>query len=213
VADPAAPPDTAGSIAAGMQGRLADAAGPAASPVPGLDGVSGFGAILEHMLPVTDGGDLVREPDIAALDEVPALARTAEQGRGRAVTFGALAVLVALAGTLLVVGGARADDAVLLVQGAPDRHRVTTAVVQTTTVALAGSVLGAAVGLGVPALAIHLYNRRLRDPRTLDVPFVLPPAVILVLVALPVVAAVLAAAVVAGRGRPTPRLLADAARG
>jgi hypothetical protein len=213
VADPTAPPDTAAAIAAGVRDRLADPADQETAPVSALDSLSDFGAILEQALPVAGGDDLVREPDIAPLDEVPALARTAEQGQGRAVTFGALAVLVALAGTLLVVGGARSDDAVLLVQGAPDRHRVTTAVVQTATVALAGTLLGAVVGLGVPALAIRLYNGRSRDARTLDIPFVVPPALVVVLLALPVVAAVLAAAVVAGRGRPTPQLLADAARG
>ena len=213
VAGRGAAPDTAWSIADRVRSRLADTADPSTSKVSGLDGTSTFVAFLEHAAPVSGGGDLVREVDIAPLDRVPALARTAEQGRGRAVTFGALAVLVALAGTLLVAGGARSDDAVLLVQGAADRHRVTTAVVQTTTVALGGTLLGTVVGLGVPALAIRLYNGRERDVRTLDIPFVVPPALVVLLVAIPVVAAVLAAAVVASRGRATPQLVADAARG
>lgn len=176
---------------------------------PGSDVV----AAIEQQRPVAGGAESVQADDIAPLDDVPLLARTTDAGQQRAIALGGLAVLVALAGTLLVVGGARSEDAVLVVQGAPDRHRVATAAVQTTTVALAGTVLGAIVGLGVPALAFALYNGRERDARTLDVPYVLPPGLVVLLVAVPLAAAALAAIVVAARGRPSPRLLAEAARG
>ncbi|HEX7135577.1 MAG TPA: FtsX-like permease family protein [Iamia sp.] len=212
VPGPGASADDAVGVADRVRSRLADVSASMRRVVDDLGTESSFVAALEHQRAVAGGDDHVTVPDIAPLDEVPLLARTTDQGQQRAVTLGALAVLVALAGTLLVVGGARAEDAVLLVQGAPDRHRITTAVVQTATVAVAGSALGAAVGLGLPALAFGLYNGRARDPRTLDIPYVLPPAVVGLLVGLPVAAALLAAAVAATRGRPSPRLLAEASR-
>src|SRR5690606_27811326 len=91
---------------------VAVASGPDAGPgeVDEVDATTGFAALLERQADVATGDQVIREADIARLDALPALARTAAQGRNRAITSGGLAVLVALAGTLLVVGGSRHED-------------------------------------------------------------------------------------------------------
>lgn len=211
VPGPGAAPGDAATVAERVHDALDDD-GAIARAAEGLDGTARFTSAVERRHTPSGGDEELRRAGIAPLDQVPMFSRTADDGQRRAVTFAALAVLVALAGTLLVLGGGRSDDAVLLVQGASDRHRLTTGVVQTTTVALAGTALGALVGLGVPALAFGLYNGRERDARTLDIPYVVPPGLVVLLVALPVVTALLAGAVVAMRARPSARALADAAR-
>lgn len=196
-----------------------DVAAGSGDPVLATGGGSGaaangwFAASFERDAPAVTGGEVIRTDPTDPLDGVPWLARSAAQGGPRVVTFAALALLVALAGTLLVTGGTRAEDAVLVVQGAPTSFRVAAAAVQTGVVAAAGAALGAVVGVGVPAVAIGLYNGRGRSAEILDVPVVVPARVGVVLALVPVVAAAAAALVVGLRRPPSTRLLADAALG
>jgi len=144
-------------------------------------------------------------------NDVPILSDTAAEGRERLIGLAGLAVLVTLAATALTLARSRGEDALLEVQGAPAAFRVRTAAVQAAVVAAAGSVLGLVAGIGIPVIAMAVYNGRNHEWPLLDVPIVVPPLVIAVMVALPVVAAALAAVIVWARPRPSTRLLADAA--
>lgn len=172
-----------------------------------LDGAGtvahGRGSIIRYFetqeTPTARGDDeLVRETS-GPLNAVPILSGTAAEGRRRGWALGVAALLVAVAGAVLVLGGSRAEDAVLEAQGAEPRTRVLVAAVQAGAVALTGSVLGGIAGIGLPALAMASYNDGERLDRLSDIPIVVPASVPVLLVALPLAAAAVAALVVGFR--------------
>jgi hypothetical protein len=122
------------------------------------------------------------------LNDVPLLAGTEDEGRGRLVGLGALALLMTVAGVGLALGASRADQAVLRVQGAPRALRSTVGAIQAAVLAGSSSLLAAAVGVALPALAFRVYGGHADLPA---IPLVVPVEVVALLVGLPVVAAAL----------------------
>ncbi|HEV7722661.1 MAG TPA: hypothetical protein VGO60_15320 [Iamia sp.] len=162
----------------------------------GVEVVAAFTRYFESQTGPTGGDEeLVREPG-GPYNAVPFLSGTAGEGSSRGWALGVAALLVGVAGTVLVLGGSRAEDAVLEAQGAAPRTRVVVAAVQAGAVALTGSVLGGLAGIGLPALAMTAYNDGVRVDGLPDIPVVVPASVPILLVVLPVAAAVIAAAVV-----------------
>jgi hypothetical protein len=136
---------------------------------------------------------------------VPAFATTADEGRGRLVGLAALAVLMTVAGVLLALGAARSDDVVLEVQGAPTGMRSAVSAIQAAALATSAAVFAAVAGIGIPALAFRIYDQ---DAELPDIPLVVPTAVWVVLVAIPVLAVAISAAVPAARRPAGPDQLA-----
>lgn len=160
-----------------------------------------------HPTPGSERFEAWRGP---TLNAVPFLGDTADQGRDRMLVYAGLTLLVAVATTALVLSGSRREDALLDVQGAEAGFRARAAAVQAATVALAGTLAGLGVGVGVSVLAMSIYNGRGHDDLITDIPIVVPPETIVVLLAIPVVAAALAALATAGRRRPSTRALLEA---
>jgi hypothetical protein len=141
------------------------------------------------------------------LNDVPSLARTAEEGRGLLLAQAALALVMTVAGVLLALGATRSDDVVLEVQGAPTGLRSSVSAIQAAVIAGSAAVFAALAGIGVPAAAFSIYNDREHDLP--DIPLVVPGLVWAVLLALPVLAAAASAAIPAARRPAGPdRLLA-----
>ncbi len=176
-----------------------------------LDAVDGFVEHLEAQSPVVSGDEALVLERGGPLNAVPYLASTAEQGADRAQGLLLAALVVAVAGTALVLSRFRSEDAVLEVQGASTSLRAAISAAQAATVSVAATVVGAAAGIGLPVLAMWVYGARDRGDDLPDVPVVVPGSIIVLLVALPVVAGAAAALVVAARGRPSSRLLVQAA--
>lgn len=197
-----------------MASRIRDSLLPDTDPTPtGLTGGDDGATLVavESSFPVVMGDDPVRTDPGGPLNEVPFLSRTREAGRGQVLALAGLAGLVALAGTVLVLGGSRADDAVLDAQGASRGARAAMTAVQASALTATASVLAAAIGIGLPALAFSRYNARPRGGPATDIPLVVPGDLIVALVALPVMAAVLAALVTALRPAPSPSRFDDLA--
>jgi len=196
----------------GAAGRIRDAV--AATDAPAAaddDGTALLAAVIEAGEPVVTGDEVVYADRGGPLNEVPFLARTRDEARGQALALGALALLVSLAGALLALEGSRSDDATLEAQGAPARVRAVTAAVQAAVLTGTAATLAAVLGVGLPAVGFALYNSRPRAATTLDIPLVVPWELGAVLVALPVVAAALAALATVARRPPDPATLDDLA--
>ena len=136
---------------------------------------------------------------------MPGFATTSDEGHGRLVGLAALAVLMTVAGVLLALGAARSDDIMLEVQGAPTGMRSVVSAVQAAAVSTSAAAFAAVAGIGTPALAFRIYNQ---DAELPDIPLVVPTAVWAVLVAIPVLAVAISAAIPAARRPAGPDQLA-----
>jgi hypothetical protein len=154
---------------------------------------------------VVAGDDSIVLRESGPLNDVPGFATTADEGRGRLVGLAALAVLMTVAGVLLALGAARSDDVVLEVQGAPTGMRSAVSAIQAAAVATSAAAFAAVAGIGIPALAFRIYNQ---DAELPDIPLVVPTAVWAVLVAIPVLAVAISAAIPAARRPAGPDQLA-----
>ncbi len=130
------------------------------------------------------------------LNEVPIFAGTREQGRARLVALAGLPLVMTVAGVALVLSSTRRQDAVLAVQGAPRALRAKAAAIQGLLLGGSASVVAASLGIGVPALTFAVYNSSADLP---PIPLVVPAEVLVVLVALPVLAAAASAMVMMAR--------------
>ncbi|HMJ78511.1 MAG TPA: FtsX-like permease family protein, partial [Iamia sp.] len=164
------------------------------------EGVAASARYVESQEPPARGDEEVVRDAGGPLNALSFMSGTASEGRSRGFALAVAALLVCVAGTILVLGGSRAEDAVLEAQGAEPRTRVVVAAVQAGAVALTASVLGGLAGIGLPVLAMTSYNDRDRVDGLPDIPVVIPVSVAVLLVVLPVAAAVIAAVVV--RSRP-----------
>ena len=154
---------------------------------------------------VVAGDDTIVLRESGPLNDVPAFATTAAEGRGRLVGLAALAVLMTVAAVLLALGAARSDDVVLEVQGAPTGMRSAVSAIQAAALATSAAAFAAVAGIGIPALAFRIYDQ---DAELPDIPLVVPTAVWVVLVAIPVLAVAISAAIPAARRPAGPDHLA-----
>jgi hypothetical protein len=193
-------PTTAGTSAALA---VASAVQAQAEPLPTVDEMEGdplteLASVLATSSEVVGGGSQVVQQESGPLNEVPALAGSAEQGRSRLITWGTLALLVTVAAVALALGATRADDAVLELQGARPGARAAIGAVQAFVITGTAAVLAALVGIALPAFAFWVFNGHSQP----EVPLVVPPAVPLLLLGLPLVAAALSALLMTGRRDP-----------
>lgn len=146
---------------------------------------------------VVSGGEQVVQHESGPLNDLPALAATAEEGRDRLVTWGALALLVTLGAVVLVLGATRADDAVLDLQGARPGLRAGIGSIQAGLIAGTASLLAAIVGVVLPAVAFATFAAHSDQP---DIPLIVPVAVPVLLIGLPLATAFLSGLLVILRG-------------
>lgn len=160
----------------------------------GLDATAEASFTISDLLrandPVLLGDEEVVVFRSGPLNDVPVLAGTREAGRGQLLGLGALGLLMAVAGVGLALGATRSEDLVLRAQGAPRALRSAIGAIQAAVLTGSSSVLAAAIGVGLPALAFRLYNGASTLP---DIPLVVPAEVPALLVGLPLVAAALTA--------------------
>jgi hypothetical protein len=100
---------------------------------------------------------------------------------------------------VLALGATRADDAVLELQGARAGLRAAIGAVQAGVITGTAAVLAATVGVALPALAFTVFAGHSSQP---EIPLVVPAAVPVLLIGLPVVAAALSALLLTGRRDP-----------
>lgn len=186
---------------------LSDANGTPLGPPPEDESDAAADAFEDALSPaeVFMGDDSAEIGRDGPLNDVPVLAGTLDQARGRMAFLAALALLVTLAATVLALGWTRAEDAVLDLQGAGTGLRAALGAGQALVLAGSASAVGALAGIGLPAVGFRVYESKGYDLP--PIPLVVPIEVAAVLVALPLVAAAATALVVALRPAPGPSTL------